>query len=80
VHETIAAFITARFTPAGQLAHDAPLFSSGLVDSFGVLEVITFLEDTFNIQIDPAVHDLVEFDTVNRIADLVARARADSGQ
>lgn len=80
MHDTISTFITGRFKPAGRLAHDAPLFSSGLVDSFGVLELITFLEDTFNVQIDPAVHDLAEFDTVDRIADLVARARADSGR
>lgn len=80
MQKTIAAFIMARFKPPGELPYDAPLFSSGLVDSFGVLELIAFLEDTFDIQIDPAVHDLVEFDTVDRIAGLVARARADSGR
>lgn len=75
--ETVTAFLKARFhtsLPNGQLGPDDPLFSSGIVDSFGVLELIAFLEDTFHISIDTARHELSEFDSVRRIADLVARA------
>ena len=53
-----------------------PLFSSGLVDSFGVLEVIAFLEDRFGIEIDPARHNLLEFDTATSIVGVVDRLRA----
>ena len=52
-----------------------PLFSSGLVDSFGVLEVIAFLEDRFSVEIDPARHDLLEFDTATKIVTVVDRLR-----
>jgi acyl carrier protein len=55
--------------------NDTPLFSSGIVDSFGVLEVISFLEDTFEIEIDMTQHDLSAFDTVRKIAALVAKLR-----
>jgi acyl carrier protein len=51
------------------------LFSSGLVDSFGVLELIAFLETTFGIHIDPAQHDLTEFDTVDRIVGVLTGAQ-----
>ena len=75
--ETVLAFVKSRFHAAlrdGQLGPDDPLFSSGIVDSFGVLELIAFLEDTFHISIDTARHELSEFDSVTRIVALVGRA------
>jgi acyl carrier protein len=76
--ETVTAFLKARFhasLPGGQLGADDKLFSSGIVDSFGVLELIAFLEDTFHVSIDTAQHELIEFDSVNQIVALVERAR-----
>jgi acyl carrier protein len=55
---------------------DTPLFSTGIVDSFGVLELIAFLEETFGVDIDPARHDILEFDTIEKISALVARLRS----
>ncbi len=75
--ETVTMFLKTRFRASlggGQLGPDDPLFSSGIVDSFGVLELIAFLEDTFHITIDTARHELMEFDSVNQIAALVERA------
>jgi acyl carrier protein len=46
-----------------------------LVDSFGVLELIAFLEDRFGIEIDPARHNLLEFDTAAMIVTVVERLR-----
>lgn len=76
--ETIAAFLVRRFRAAirgGAIGFDDPLISSGIVDSFGVLELIAFLEDTFVIVLDPTRLPLAEFETVNRIAVLVEGAR-----
>lgn len=76
--ETIAAFLVSRFRAAlrrGTLGFDEPLISSGVIDSFGVLEVIAFLEDTFHVVIDPTRHEVSEFETVNRIHALVEQAR-----
>ena len=72
--QQIAAFLVGRFRAAirrGEIGFDEPLISSGIVDSFGVLEVIAFLEDTFGVDIDPTRHELTEFETVNRIAALL---------
>jgi len=76
--ETIAAFLAGRFRaslPGGRIAFDDPLVSSGVIDSFGLLELIAFLEDTFRVVIDPTRLPLTEFDTVNRISAVVERAR-----
>lgn len=76
--QQIAQFLSGRFRAAirrGELGFDDPLISSGIVDSFGVLEVIAFLEDTFGVVIDPTRHELTEFETVNGIAALLDRVR-----
>ena len=59
------------------MQNDDPLFSTGVIDSFGVLELIAFLEDTFGITIDTGRHELSEFDSVDKIVELVRRARQD---
>jgi acyl carrier protein len=76
--ETVTTFLKTRFHTSlrgGELGADEPLFSSGIVDSFGVLELIAFLEDTFDISIDTSAHELMEFDSVNHIVALVERTR-----
>jgi len=35
----------------GDLKNDSPFFETGIVDSTGILEVVTFLEETFNISV-----------------------------
>jgi acyl carrier protein len=80
MHDVVADFIRSRFRSSlrgGALKHDDALFSTGVVDSFGVLELIAFLEDTFRITIDTSRHDLSEFDSVDKIVALVRAARRD---
>ena len=40
------------FGEEGDLKNDSPFFETGIVDSTGILEVVTFLEETFNINIE----------------------------
>ena len=61
MHDTVADFIRSRFRSSlqgGTLKHDDRLFSTGVIDSFGVLELIAFLEDTFGITIDTTQLDV----------------------
>jgi acyl carrier protein len=70
----IREFIEKKFRPQASVPafdRETPLFSSGIVDSFGVLELIAFLEDAFAIDLDPSHHELDEFDTVAKILTLV---------
>jgi acyl carrier protein len=78
MHDIVAGFIRSRARSSlrgRELTHDTPLFSTGVIDSFGVLELIAFLEDTFRITIDTNRHDLSEFDTVDKIVALVNAAQ-----
>jgi acyl carrier protein len=79
VEDTILEFLRTRFRASiGRTAidRDTHLFSTGVVDSFGVLELISFLEQQFGVEIDPARHEIDEFDSVARIAALVSALRA----
>ncbi|OFW11708.1 MAG: hypothetical protein A3F69_05430 [Acidobacteria bacterium RIFCSPLOWO2_12_FULL_66_10] len=76
MEQTILSFVRAQFKASigrASIGPETPLFSTGIVDSFGVLELIAFLEQTFGVEVDPARHALQEFDTVAKIAALVAR-------
>ncbi len=72
--DAVREFVQTRFRNAlrGRSVdlHD-PLISSGVIDSFGILEVIAFLEDTFHVTIDPSQHELSEFETVQSMLELV---------
>lgn len=50
---------------------DEPLLSSGLIDSFSLVDVALFIEDTFNVRIEDTDLNADTFDTLNQLADLV---------
>ncbi len=52
------------------------LFSSGIVDSFALVSMMTFLESEAGIQISPADVNLSNFDSISRILAYVERAQA----
>lgn len=51
------------------------LFSSGLLSSFAVTQLIVFLEDSFSIRIPITEVTLDDFDTIERIVRVVTRFR-----
>jgi acyl carrier protein len=74
--DRIRTFIETKFKPkkgGRAFDDDTPLFSSGIVDSFGVLELIAFLEETFAIDVDVNKYELRDFDTVRKVAGLVSQ-------
>ena len=52
------------------------LFSSGIVDSFALVSMMTFLESEAGIQISPADVNLSNFDSISRILAYVEQAQA----
>jgi len=55
------------------LERDEAIFSSGLLDSFSVTQLICFLEDRFAIKISISDVTIQDFDTIDRILDLIGR-------
>lgn len=76
------AYITENFLyarPNYVVAEDEHLLEKGVVDSMGMVELITFLQDQFGVE--PADDEITEenFATLQRIAGFVVRKRAAQG-
>jgi acyl carrier protein len=54
------------------LEPDSPLFSSGVVDSFSLVSLLTFIEEEFDIRVGPADVNLDNFDSLQRMIDYIA--------
>jgi acyl carrier protein len=62
------------FTSDGSgLPNDASLLEMGIIDSTGVLELVTFLEESFGVKIQDSEMLPENFDTVNNIVRFVER-------
>lgn len=57
------------------LNDDELLFSGGLVDSFALISLMTFIEGEFGFRISPADVNLSNFDSVERMVAFVDRNR-----
>jgi len=55
---------------------DTLLFSSGLIDSFSMVTLIMFIEDTGGLRVHPTDVTLDNFDSIDRILAFVEARRA----
>jgi acyl carrier protein len=55
---------------------DTLLFTDGYLDSFSIVDLVTYLESSADISIDPAEVNLDNFDTVGRIISFVSAKTA----
>ncbi len=69
----IGSFIAAELlkTPDREIKPDEPLISSGIVDSFSLVDLALFIEDTYGVVIDDTELNADTFDTLNQLAELV---------
>ncbi|TFH31907.1 MAG: hypothetical protein E4G99_13395, partial [Anaerolineales bacterium] len=49
------------------IAYDEPLISSGLIDSFSLVDLALFIEETFSVRIDDAELTADVFDNLNQL-------------
>ena len=49
ITERIKIFLVKQFPATKNVGNEDPLLKNGLIDSLGILEVVTFLEREFNI-------------------------------
>lgn len=72
---TIAAFICNEILkdPGRSLGMDEPIVSSGLVDSFSLVDLALFIEDQFGVRIEDTELNVDVFDTVADLTALVEK-------
>ncbi len=71
--QKLSAYIAASVLkqPNRVLKIDQPLISGGLIDSFSLVDLSLFVEDSFNVHIDDAELNKETFDTLDQLADLI---------
>ena len=57
--------------PNRVIAPDEPLISSGLIDSFSLMDVALFVEDNFDVRIEDTELNADTFDNLSQLAALI---------
>ena len=79
VPTAIKSFILEEFLPGEDpenLTPTTPLVSSGILDSLAILKLITFLEEQYDIRVEPHEADPEHFNTLESISGLVDSRRS----
>lgn len=59
-----------------RIAADQPLISSGLIDSFSLVDLALFVEDTFGVRIDDTELNAQTFDNLQQLTALILDRQA----
>jgi acyl carrier protein len=78
LYTSLSAFITQKILkqPKRVLAVDEALISSGLIDSFSLVDLALFVEDSFGVHIADTELNAATFDTLEQLAQLIDSRRA----
>ncbi len=59
----------------GEISNDTPLYSSGLLDSYGMVEALMFIEELTGIRFEPEDVSLDNLDSVDMIVSFIEAQR-----
>ena len=73
--ERIRAFIIDNFLfgEDGGLTNDSSFLEEGFIDSTGVMQLVSFLEDEFSISVNDEELTPENLDSINRVTDFIER-------
>lgn len=73
----LATFLAADILkqPSRVISPDEPLISSGLIDSFSLMDVALFVEDNFGVRIEDTELNADTFDNLTQLAALIESRR-----
>ena len=57
--------------PNRKISNNEPLISSGLVDSFSLVDLALFIEDNFGVHMDDTELNAQTFDTLEKLVNLI---------
>jgi acyl carrier protein len=78
IKQQIRGYILSEFLPgesASNLKDETPLRTSGVLDSMATLQLVTFVENQFGIEIEAHEAGIENFDAIGNIANLVLRKK-----
>ena len=69
-------FVAKYGLATGSFDGSTPLFSSGMLDSFTMVDLIMFIEKSAGVRLDPSDVTLDNLDTIDRILAFVGQRKA----
>ena len=73
ITSTLETYIAAQILkqPKRKISAEEPLISSGLIDSFSLMDLALYVEDTFGVRIEDTELNADTFDNLNKRALLI---------
>ena len=73
IQAALAQFIAAQILkqPSRTVQPDEPIISSGLIDSFHLVDLALFVEDQFGVRLDDAELNREAFDSIAQLAEVI---------
>ena len=70
---TMSEYVSSKILkqPDRKINPDEPLISSGLIDSFSLVDLALFVEDTFGVHIEDAELNAQTFDSLDQLTALI---------
>jgi acyl carrier protein len=77
IAELLAQYIAEKILkmPRRKIQPDEPLLSGGLIDSFYLVDLALFVEDTFGVRIDDTELNKDSFDTLAQLSELIEQRK-----
>jgi len=77
IFSSLAKYIASEILkqPGRTLASDEPLLSSGLIDSFHLVDLALFVEDNFGVHVDDSELNVSAFDSLKQLVALIQSRR-----
>lgn len=83
IKEVIRQYILTEFLPGekpSNLQDDTPLRTSGILDSIGMVKLVSYIEEKFGVEVEAHETGVENFDRIEDIAALIERKRAMKGK
>ena len=73
IHSNLSQYIAREILkqPKREIAADEALISSGLIDSFNLVDLALYVEDNFGVHIDDTELNADTFDTLGQLTSLI---------
>jgi acyl carrier protein len=78
ITEQLSQFVATKILkqPKRSISGSEPLISSGLIDSFSLVDLALFIEDTYGVHIDDTELNADTFDSLDQLAVLIHQRQA----
>jgi len=78
VTDSLSQYIAAKILkqPKRVVREDEPLISSGLIDSFSLVDLAMYVEDQFGVHLDDSELNAATFDTLGQLDGLIKQRQA----